>query len=288
MSTKPKSIPINPIPNEFGLKGIGIGRLSVENIQEFSLKGIDQSHRDNFHLFFLQEKGTSTIEIDFKKYKLKPSTIIYINPNQVHRTIKVENVTFCGWGIDNENLNPENLKFLNEITPAKPLLLTKETFTLFSDAISLFINISERKKEKLYHSLMKDGCNTLVTFVVSQYLNQSKSIESLSRFEVVTKAFKEIVEHNFTIVKRPNEYAQQLNISTAYLNECVKNTTGYSVSYHIQQRIILEAKRLLFHTNKSVKEIAIELGYDDYPYFSRLFTKVTGTSALKFRNKNHD
>ena len=48
------------------------------------------------------------------------------------------------------------------------------------------------------------------------------------------------------------------------------------------------AKRLLYHTDKSVKEIAFELGYDDYPYFSRLFTKSTGMSALTFRNKRHD
>ena len=89
-------------------------------------------------------------------------------------------------------------------------------------------------------------------------------------------------------MKSPSEYADKLNLSTAYLNECVKNTTGYSVSYHIQQRVILEAKRLLYYSDKSVKEIAAELGYDDYPYFSRLFTKIAGITALAFRNKNLD
>jgi len=96
------------------------------------------------------------------------------------------------------------------------------------------------------------------------------------------------LERDFVTVKRPTEYAQQLNISSPYLNECVKKTTGHSVSYHIQQRIILEARRLLYHSDLSVKEIATELGYDDYPYFSRLFSKVTGMTALGFRNKNHD
>ncbi|WP_228377142.1 helix-turn-helix domain-containing protein [Chryseobacterium sp. FH2] len=66
-----------------------------------------------------------------------------------------------------------------------------------------------------------------------------------------------------------------------------KNTTGLSVSQHIQNRIVLEAKRLLYHTDKSVKEISFELGYDDYPYFSRFFTKAAGMSALKFRSKRH-
>ena len=83
-------------------------------------------------------------------------------------------------------------------------------------------------------------------------------------------------------------YAKCLNISTPYLNECVKRTTGYSVSYHIHQRVILEAKRLLYHSDKSVKEIAGELGYDDYSYFIRLFVKVTGMTPLTFRGKNFD
>jgi AraC-like DNA-binding protein len=81
-------------------------------------------------------------------------------------------------------------------------------------------------------------------------------------------------------------YAGSLNISTPYLNECVKTTTGYSVSWHIQQRVVLEAKRLLYHSDKSIKEIAGELGYDDYSYFTRLFVKVSGLTPVAFRNKN--
>ncbi|RZM17643.1 MAG: helix-turn-helix domain-containing protein, partial [Pedobacter sp.] len=112
--------------------------------------------------------------------------------------------------------------------------------------------------------------------------------ETFSRFEKVTTAFRKLLEKNYVDLKRPNQYATLLHISTSYLNDCIKGSTGYSASYLIQERIILEAKRLLYHTDKSVKEIASELGYDDYPYFSRLFTKVTGVSAIAFRRKNRD
>ncbi|MFD2934015.1 helix-turn-helix domain-containing protein [Spirosoma flavum] len=293
MRKKNKSIPVNIMVDNFG-GDISIEKIAVSDLissDKTDLNGFEeaeQSHRHDRHSFFLLESGTVHIEIDFEKYKIKPSSVIYIHPDQVHHTVVSENAIVSSWAINNENLNPEYLKLLEDITPAKPLVLEDETFSIFSEAVSLFIKFSERKNDKLYHSLLKDSCNALVALVISQYLEQSKSTDKLSRFEIITKAFREILERHYTTAKRPAEYAQKLNISTPYLNECVKNTTGYSVSHHIQQRVILEAKRLLHYSDQSVKEIATELGYDDYPYFSRLFTKVTGMTALAFRNKNHD
>ncbi|WP_220100706.1 helix-turn-helix domain-containing protein [Chitinophaga oryzae] len=237
-------------------------------------------------MFFLLESGTVSLEIDFKQYDLKPPAITYMHPDQVHRILTFEDVTVTNWSVDRENLRPEYLQLLESITPAAPLTLNQETFSLISEATSLCIKFFKHKDRKLYHSLLQDTCNALVALVISQYLEQPASADKRSRLEMVTMAFRELLDRNYTTDKRPIAYAHQLNISTHYLNECVKATTGQSVSWHIQQRVILEAKRLLRHSTKSVKEIAAELGYDDYPYFSRLFTKITGMSALAFRNKN--
>lgn len=291
MPKQSKSIPVNPMIADLG-KGIFVEKMSSEDFHLYEqFEGFDsikQSHRDEYHLFFLQEQGTTTIEIDFQEHTIKPSSVIFIHQSQVHRTLSFRKATASIWAISNENLHPEYLKLLEDITPAKPLALEQETFSIISEAISFCLKLAERKNEKLYHSLLNGSCNTLIGLVISQYLVQSKPFDKLSRYEIVTKAFKELLERNFVTAKRPAEYAGQLNISSPYLNECVKNTTGYSVSHHIQQRVILEAKRLLYHSDLSVKEIATELGYDDYPYFSRLFTKVSGMSALAFRNKNRD
>ena len=86
-------------------------------------------------------------------------------------------------------------------------------------------------------------------------------------------------------MKSPGAYAAALNISTSYLNEAVKDTTGLPVSYWIQQEVVIEAKRLLYYTDKTVKEIAYELGFDDHAYFSRLFVKAEGITALTFRKQ---
>jgi len=285
MRKKYQSIPVNHFGGEYD-NGISIEKISFENFPYF--QGEDQSERHDRHSFHLLEKGNITMEIDFQKHEIQSPAVVYMHPNQIHRILKFENVSVSTWAINNVNLNPEYLPLLEDILPAKPLSLNKETFSVISEAFSLTIKYAERKTDKLYHSLLKDSCNAMIAFVVSLYLTQSKSSDKLLRFEVLTKTFKRILEKNYTIVKNPTGYAQQLNITTAYLNECVKNTTGFSVSYHIQQRVILEAKRLLYHSDKSVKEIASFLGYDDHTYFSRLFAKVTGTTAQAFRNKNHE
>jgi len=285
MRKKVTSIPVNPIDESGG--GIFIARASLKDVHAFD--GLEQSHRHDYHMFLLQEEGTIFMEIDFQEYEIKPWSVMYIHPSQVHRMRgAIENITASGWAIDNENLNPEYLKLLEDITPARPVSLAGETFSIISDTVSLCIRFFERKQERLYRSLLKDSCNALVALVISQYLGEYKSADKLSRFEMVTRAFRAMLERNFITLKKPAEYAQSLHISASYLNECVKNTTGYSVSYHIQQRVMLEAKRLLYHSDKSVKEIAFELGYADYPYFSRLFAKATGMSALAFRRKDRE
>lgn len=64
-------------------------------------------------------------------------------------------------------------------------------------------------------------------------------------------------------MKRPSQYASEIKISPVYLNEAVKSTTGFSVRNCIQNEIILQAKRLLYYTDLTIKETALKLGYDD-------------------------
>jgi len=292
MRKRTKYIAVNKMTNHSG-GDISVERLAIDDtntLDNANLGDVDetaQTHRHDRHSFFLLESGTVHLEIDFQKYKIKSPSVIYIHPNQVHRT-STTNVIVSSWAINNENLNPEYLEQLEGITPAKPLVLQQDMFVIIKDAVSLCIKFTERKDDKLYHSFVKDSCNALVALVISQYLEQSNATDKISRFEMVTKTFRKTLEHNYLVAKRPADYARNLHISTPYLNECVKNATGFSVSHHIQQRIILEAKRLLYHSDISVKEIAVKLGYDDYPYFSRLFTKVAGMTPLAFRNKNLD
>lgn len=276
-----RNIPVNTMTENSG-HGISIDKISLEK-PDFM-----HSHRDDGHTFHIIEKGVIHIEIDFERYEIKAPAVVYMHPDQVHRILDLENISVCSLSLKDENLNPDYLELLEEIVPAKPLELDHETNSMLSDIFGLCHNFSIQKNNKLYYPLLKDSCNMLVAFLISQFPDQKKTESNFSRFEIVAKSFKQLLEKNYYTSKSPSGYADQLNISTSYLNECVKNTTGSSVSQHIQNRVILQAKRMLYHSDRSVKEISFELGYDDHSYFSRLFTKATGMSALAFRNKNHE
>jgi AraC-like DNA-binding protein len=279
------SIPVNNFGGESG-ESIVIERISFSFLPD--LAEWEQPERHDRHSFFLLEKGTVTMEIDFHRYEIKAPSVIYMHPDQVHTIIAFKDLTVTAWAIDNEILNPEYLKLLEDITPAAPMPLNQEMFSLLAEAASLCIKFSAKEKHQLYHALLKDQVNALIGLTISHYWEQRPTFTSQSRAAMITKSFRETLALHFDTFKRPAEYAQKLNISTTYLNECVKSHTGNSVSYHIQQRVILEAKRLLYHSGKSLKEIAATLGYDDYAYFSRLFTKVSGMAPLAFRSKNLD
>jgi AraC family transcriptional activator of pobA len=285
MSAKNKHIPVNTLPTGTR-EGIVIARKSHHGLP--GAKEVERSHRDNGYVFILQEEGTTCIEIDFQEHRIAAPAVIFINPNQVHRVMGFEDATTCSWIMTPENLRPEFLELLESLTPVNALALDAETLSVIAETASLCIRFAERKHEKLFDPILKESCNTLVVLVVSQYLAFAKATGHSSRFEMVTKAFKSLLENSFTTVKSPQAYAKCLNVSTPYLNECVKSATGCPVSGHIQQRVILEAKRLLYHSDKSIKEIAVELGYDDYSYFTRLFTKVTGMTPIAFRSKSLD
>ncbi|MGC4059145.1 MAG: helix-turn-helix domain-containing protein [Chitinophagaceae bacterium] len=283
MSKKQKLVPGHSLPAEFG-KGLMIIRSFSEELHEH--EDVMESHRDDWHLFLLQEKGTTMLEVDFEEQVLGPASLLYVHPAQIHRLVRFRDALISSLMINDTNLKPETLRLMEEIRPAGVLKLDEATFSLLSDTASLCIRYSERAHEKLYPALMADSCNTLATLATSQYLALAARSGTDSRHSKLAQAFKTLLEQQFASLHSPSDYAALLHVSTAYLNECVKNATGYPVSHQIQQRIVLEAKRLLYHSGSSVKEIAAALGYDDYSYFIRLFTKAAGMTPLAFRTKN--
>ncbi len=102
----------------------------------------------------------------------------------------------------------------------------------------------------------------------------------------VFRDFSRHLEIHFRQKHNVSDYAELLHIAPKTLTHKFKNLKLDSPNQFIINRILLEAKRLLFYTDKPVKEIAYDLGYEDPAYFNRLFTQKTGNTPSNFK-KNY-
>jgi len=96
--------------------------------------------------------------------------------------------------------------------------------------------------------------------------------------------FRQLVEAHFLTHQTVQAYAEILGITANHLSESAKAATGLPAGALIRQRLLLEAKRLLVHTDQSVQQIAECLSFQDPSYFGRFFKRETGQSPSAFRN----
>ena len=103
----------------------------------------------------------------------------------------------------------------------------------------------------------------------------------LTRFETqLIGYFAQDGEHPLPTVQF---FADQLDVSPAYLSDMLRTLTGQNTQQHIHHALIEKAKRLLATTSLSINETAFQLGFEYPPYFSRLFKSKTGQSPAAFR-----
>jgi AraC-like DNA-binding protein len=120
-----------------------------------------------------------------------------------------------------------------------------------------------------------------------QFITRSQSHRDV--LEQVEKILSDyITQHDEQIKNLPTVkfLAEQVNLSTGYLSDLLKKETGLSAQDHIHRSIIEEAKNQLRQTNKSVSEVAYDLGFEYPQYFSRLFRRKTGLSPVEYRSQD--
>jgi AraC-like DNA-binding protein len=104
------------------------------------------------------------------------------------------------------------------------------------------------------------------------------TINKSDRKTVLIQQFNELVNVKFKQWKFPRQYADELHITSNYLNMIVKKSLGWSAGYIIRERIVLEAKRLLQSTDLTVAEIGTELGFTDKSNFNKYFKGYVHTT----------
>ncbi|MFD1141101.1 AraC family transcriptional regulator [Larkinella insperata] len=99
------------------------------------------------------------------------------------------------------------------------------------------------------------------------------------------QAFGQALEKFFKSKRQVQQYADFLAVSPKYLNDVCKKATGETASHRIEQRVVLEAKKLLIHTSKNISEIAFELNFQDPSHFAKFFTRCSGMTPTQYRER---
>lgn len=263
--------------------GLEIHRIpgDFENLEDH-LAGLGP-HRDDHYVFLFQEKGRALYFVDFEDVVLRDRGFYFVLPGQVHEIRALTDVN--GWFLAlDAHLVPEPYQVVLAGVPQAarflPVAASDGGELLQCLEMILARRASGHRDKLMLHAL----ASAFVGLAVERYAAHCGGEDRKeSRSAQAYRAFRALVTARFREEKRPQAYAAALNVSLSYLNEMVRGVSGFPVGHWIQYEVMLEARRQLYYGQRSVQEIAFELGYEDPAYFSRVFRQVAGQSPARFR-----
>jgi AraC family transcriptional activator of pobA len=283
--SKKEKIPVHRMDDWFS--GVYIKPFGAENVSRPAYEA-SLPHRHDFYYCVLVDKGKMELEVDFEKVQLSDQSLFLSYPGQIHRIISAQ--TERGWFLAfDPSMLDEQLKNVLDQCLSEVILvpLSPEQSLNLSSFIHHLYTVYDDRTHMFRQTITQSMVTALIYQLAAVYLSMEKFnlIRHSARSIEITKTFKQILRRNFKSMKKPSAFAVQMNITVSHLNDTVRTVTGFPVTYYIQQELMREAQRLLFHSDCTVKEIADELGFEDDKYFNRLFSKVIGISPGAFRKK---
>lgn len=261
----------------------------------FSLFSFDGDHhfkqvqRHNYYSIILIDSGGCELHIELMNYEVLSRALICISPYQPY-LIKSAGVLkgvvlnfhpdfFCTYKHQNE-IETEGVLFHNifepnffSITDEKPLLYLLEQMK------------QELEEDRIgQHQQLVSYLKIFLVSIVRIKKSQSEGLRiTTNKSPRIITELVNYIEKYYRKKHSTGDYARLLNVSTSALSKLVKKHFGKTLTNLIAERIVVEAKRELYLTSKTVKEISFLLGYNDEYYFSRFFKKHTGISPSIYR-----
>ena len=234
-------------------------------------------------------KAGGTVVIDFQTYELSQDALFFINVGQYHRfdsncsgTVIYYNRDFYCVEIHDTEVACDGILFHNvyEIPMVSMAPDNAAAMQRILAEIKREFETGQSSMEEMLRILLKQLIISSTRLWKKDHAGTAS--EAKPDFDFSRK-FSQMVEWNFRNMHTVAEYATLLNISPKALNKRITRYSETSPNEIIKDRILLEAKRLLAHTELSVKEIGYKLGYDDTSYFIRMFSTLVLVPPLQFR-----
>ncbi|HXB05481.1 MAG TPA: helix-turn-helix domain-containing protein, partial [Puia sp.] len=225
-------------------------------------------------------------------YRLTDNTIYMIPPGRFHQFMPEGGISgyVLSFNIDFLHLAIEGpgRPFFKEITAD---LKQVNTLSLQSGNPAMTLLLTDITREFDTHLTLRleilSGLFKIFLIYMKRLATTVRQEEGSSHRTRLFNSFYAKVDKQFKTMKQVAEYASELAVTPSYLTDVVKKVTGYTASYHIQQRMVQEAKRLALYSDANMKMVAYSLGFDDLSHFSKFFKNAAGENFSEFKKKTH-
>lgn len=240
----------------------------------------NKPHRHDHQEAVVLTAGRSVHEIDGQELRIDAPSVLLIAQGKIHR-IRL-NQGAEGWVI----------RFGNEAVPAD----TASLFSQFMDASTIPLEDERLRRSVLglvdllagtTHCSSSNVRRHLLAAFLALLVEESRRVAAGrsvgSEDYVLFHRFLKRLDQSFSTRKDVDFYASDLGLTPKRLSALCQAMFGKTTSKIIEERSVIEAKRLLAYTSEDVRQIALALGFSDHAYFSRLFRKASGLSPSEYR-----
>ncbi len=257
-----------------GNEPAGQGGVRVERLEQRLRPRVPFPHKHDFFHFLHIERGSGWHEVDFRRYRVNAGSFFLVKPAEVH-----------AWSLG-ASTKGTVLEFVRGSLPAgsEGILRALESVPshgiLLEDEASLLkVLHSEFKRSRGRPSAALEHLLSAFLLLLAGRVLASKPAKG----NPVSEKLRALLEANFHRQHSVEFYARELGLAPKALTTRTTREIGKSAGAVIQERLLVEAKRLLAHSELTVAEICYELGYEDPSYFARFFRQKAGMAPGKYR-----
>ncbi|MEO9477906.1 MAG: AraC family transcriptional regulator [Cyclobacteriaceae bacterium] len=233
---------------------------------------------NEYQLNFISE-GHGTLETESGQYEVEAGTLMIIEPGAWHRYRPDPSTGWTEYYIGFDGQLAKH--FISSTFPSikqRPVYTSSNQLEIL-DTYQKILDLVHHQKPG-YHQVASGLILKLLGYINGQLKSQSfddTRVESL-----VNDAKNHIWEHVHENADL-KEFAKSHSVSYSYFRKMFKLYTGIAPHQFYLDLKIMRAKELLVSSNRTIKEITYDLGFDSIHYFSRLFKKKTGVSPSQFK-----
>ncbi|MFI1865486.1 helix-turn-helix transcriptional regulator [Streptomyces jumonjinensis] len=242
--------------------------------------------RPDFHHLITLTGGTLWHTVDFTAYALDPGPWLWVRPGQVQQWGDLTHAEGTLILFRRDFLDPTTTDGARLEDPHAPILRRPlpddvAALRLATDHLTAEFQALGRLPLEVHTAALR---HLLAVLVLRLAHLTTPAGSPAPEPDATYLRFRDAVEKDFTRTRRVEDYAEALGYSPRTLSRATLATAGLGAKEFIDRRVVLEAKRLLAHSDRTAARIADQLGFSSATHFSKYFNQRTGQTPIAFRD----